>query len=74
MIDGNKFAIVLEDHDLVLGVTICRVFPIINGYFDSFGAVFAWNMKYATSWCVLVQAFALRTHTIGIIYFGIRGC
>jgi hypothetical protein len=71
MIDGNKLAIVLEDHDLVLGVTMIKVFPVVDRYFDSCGAVSARNIKYATSWCVLVQAFALRTHALGVATLGI---
>lgn len=54
MIDGNKLAIVLEDHDLMLGVAFLRVLPVVDGYLDSFRAVFTWHMKYATPWCEYV--------------------
>jgi hypothetical protein len=56
---GNKFSLVLKHHDLIFGVSIIRVLPIINGYLHGLGTVFFWHMKYATPRSVLVAAEAL---------------
>jgi hypothetical protein len=56
VVDGNKFSIVFEHHDLVLGISNSWVFPLINGYLHSLRAVLTRHVKYATSRCVLVAA------------------
>jgi hypothetical protein len=54
VIDGNKLVVVLENHDLIFCMSGLGVFPVIDGYLNSLGSIFARHMEHATSWCVLI--------------------
>jgi hypothetical protein len=67
VVDGYKFPFVLKHHDLIFGFSQFGIFPIIDGYLHSFGAVLTGYMEDATSRSVLVAAEASLSDTSRIV-------
>lgn len=72
VIDGHEFVVVLEDHDLVFGVTNLGVLPVVNSYLNSFRAIVTWHMEDATSLGEFVATQTLLGDTGGVIEVGVR--
>lgn len=72
MVDGNKSCFVLENHHLVLRVSVILVSPIVYSYFGCLGAIFWWNVEYAASWYELVETLATLSDTSGVVDIWVR--